>query len=67
MKLLKDLINVYKELLRLGERARSIDEKVYLRIEEAAERVGDALTVLRMRGKLDPEEKEEIEKVMSSL
>jgi len=67
LKLLKDLINVYKELLRLGERARSIDEKVYLRIEEAAERVGDALTVLRMRGKLDPEEKEEIEKVMSSL
>ena len=67
MKLIRDLINVYKELLRLGERTRSVDEKVYLRIEEAAERVGDALTMLRMRGKLDPKEKEEIEKVMVSL
>lgn len=30
-------------------------------------RVGDALTVLRMRGELDPKEKEEIEKVMVGL
>ena len=66
MELIKELLEAYKLLLKLGDRARNIDPRVFSHIEEAAERVAAALTDLRLRGKLDPESEEELMSLLAS-
>jgi len=54
LKLAELLIEIYKQLLKASEIARSLDEAVFRDVEEACIRVGDAITRMRTRGKLDP-------------
>jgi len=67
MELIKGLLEAYKLLLNLGDRARGVDPKVFSHIEEAAERVAAALTDLRLRGKLDPESEKELMSLLGLL
>lgn len=50
MELAKSLLEGYKLLLALADRARAIDQRVFSHIEEVAEKLAATLTDLRTRG-----------------
>ena len=64
MELIKGLLEGYKLLLALADKARTTDQRAFSHVEEAAEKLAAALTDLRTRGKLDPESEKEFENIM---
>jgi len=64
LELIKGLLEGYKLLLALADKARTTDQRAFSHIEKAAEKLAAALTDLRTRGKLDPESEKEFENIM---
>ena len=66
MKLAKDIIRIYRELLEVIDetRAKHADKDYFERLIDALDALGSAITRMRARGVIDPALYEEYEKVL---
>ena len=64
MEVIKKVLESYKLLLDVGPKIMELDEEIFRRLESAAGDLAYALTMMRMRLKLDPETEKMIESVL---
>lgn|GEM_PF-1628472 len=64
MEVIKKVLESYKLLLDVGPKIMELDEEIFRRLESATGDLAYALTMMRMRLKLDPETEKMIESVL---
>jgi len=68
LKLAKDLVKIYRELLTIIDEARREhhDKDYFEKLVDALDAIGSALTRMRARGILDPEMEKVVEETLLS-
>jgi len=64
VEVIKKVLESYKLLLDVGPKIMELDEEIFRRLESATGDLAYALTMMRMRLKLDPETEKMIESVL---